>query len=662
MPRDTDPELIIGRYIPNLVPRPFSLDRDFIQEIRDLVPAEPLDEILADYDTWRRREAARAVPQGRHRAAGLAVRQPGALDRNAGPAVHRGGRRRSGRGAVRRDRCEVRADGRRAWRRTRSSCPNTPTAQSKCSTPSATQRCCSPPTPTRSPRRRGASRAGRRGRSRAGRCRAGSARRAGRAVGRRSAPRRHRLRRRRRDAGADRAVGEDAHRPDRAAGLDRVDHRRCVLAAQPAAGRPRFRAQPRRHRRRGRGRSVEPEGPGDQAGPHLQAVRPGAVRRDQRSACARCWARPASGRRTSPSASARRGNSATAGPSTSRSRSRSAPGKAAASAAVPRRPARGRACRRRLRRQGRSTRRSPSVAGAPGHRGRAAVGRRRRRCDRRRRRAQRVHRADHRPQRCAGQGGPSGARPARTRRSGHDAADRHRRGADRPGHRRTRLGLAAAGGPGVRRPQGRGVRRPLGQRPRGSGQDLADGRRRDRRRMASSWPSVSRAQATSSARRPAGGRARRLAAGPQHARLAVRPGRRRRGEPGQGSLQRRSRGGDRRLEGFDRRVGGGAAARRRRDRDRDDVAARRRPAGVLPHPLPRQRPLRRHAVGGARQHGLVLRHRRAGGVGRQRADRKPWAAVDPPQGRADPDAAVPVRGAAGRRRPFGGRCARPRWR
>ncbi|BCQ08405.1 type I polyketide synthase [Mycobacterium heckeshornense] len=64
MPRDKDPDLIIGRYIPNLVPRPFSLDRDFIQEIRDLVPAEPLDPILADYDTWLRerpREMARTV-------------------------------------------------------------------------------------------------------------------------------------------------------------------------------------------------------------------------------------------------------------------------------------------------------------------------------------------------------------------------------------------------------------------------------------------------------------------------------------------------------------------------------------------------------------------------------------------------------------------------
>ncbi len=64
MPRDKDPDVIIGRYIPNLVPRPFSLDRDFIQEIRDLVPAEPLDEVLADYETWRNekpRELARKV-------------------------------------------------------------------------------------------------------------------------------------------------------------------------------------------------------------------------------------------------------------------------------------------------------------------------------------------------------------------------------------------------------------------------------------------------------------------------------------------------------------------------------------------------------------------------------------------------------------------------
>ena len=64
MPPEADARVLIGRYIPNLVPRLFSLDRDFIAEIRDLVPAEPLDEILADYDTWitkRPKELGRRV-------------------------------------------------------------------------------------------------------------------------------------------------------------------------------------------------------------------------------------------------------------------------------------------------------------------------------------------------------------------------------------------------------------------------------------------------------------------------------------------------------------------------------------------------------------------------------------------------------------------------
>ncbi|BBX15693.1 3-oxoacyl-ACP synthase [Mycolicibacterium duvalii] len=58
MPHGTDPEMVIGRYIPNLVPRPFTLDRDFIQEIRDLVPAVELDEVLANYDEWRNERPA----------------------------------------------------------------------------------------------------------------------------------------------------------------------------------------------------------------------------------------------------------------------------------------------------------------------------------------------------------------------------------------------------------------------------------------------------------------------------------------------------------------------------------------------------------------------------------------------------------------------------
>ena len=70
------------------------------------------------------------------------------------------------------------------------------------------------------------------------------------------------------------------------------------------------------------------------------------------------------------------------------------------------------------------------------------------------------------------------------------ARGRDRRRADRPGHRRTRFGLAAFGGPGVRRPQGGPVRRPVGQRPRGPGQALAGRRGRDRRRLAAALGAV----------------------------------------------------------------------------------------------------------------------------------------------------------------------------
>ncbi|OZC45861.1 3-oxoacyl-ACP synthase [Rhodococcus sp. 06-621-2] len=55
LPEDLDPEILIGRYVPNLVPRPFSLERSFIQEIADLVPSEPLNDVLADFDSWAER-------------------------------------------------------------------------------------------------------------------------------------------------------------------------------------------------------------------------------------------------------------------------------------------------------------------------------------------------------------------------------------------------------------------------------------------------------------------------------------------------------------------------------------------------------------------------------------------------------------------------------
>jgi fatty acid synthase len=55
LPPTIDPAILTGRYVPNLVPRPFSLDRAFLQEIADLVPSQPLDDVLAAYADWASR-------------------------------------------------------------------------------------------------------------------------------------------------------------------------------------------------------------------------------------------------------------------------------------------------------------------------------------------------------------------------------------------------------------------------------------------------------------------------------------------------------------------------------------------------------------------------------------------------------------------------------
>ncbi|MFD6393166.1 fatty acid synthase subunit beta domain-containing protein [Nocardia sp. NPDC060259] len=57
LPTEVRPEVLVGRYIPNLVPRPFSLEREFLTEIAELVPSEPLAAVLADFDSWAAREA-----------------------------------------------------------------------------------------------------------------------------------------------------------------------------------------------------------------------------------------------------------------------------------------------------------------------------------------------------------------------------------------------------------------------------------------------------------------------------------------------------------------------------------------------------------------------------------------------------------------------------
>ncbi|MBB4135869.1 fatty acid synthase subunit beta domain-containing protein [Gordonia humi] len=60
LPEVIDPDILVGNYIPNLVPRLFNLGRDFVQEIADLVPSDPLDTVLADWDRWAAQPAALA--------------------------------------------------------------------------------------------------------------------------------------------------------------------------------------------------------------------------------------------------------------------------------------------------------------------------------------------------------------------------------------------------------------------------------------------------------------------------------------------------------------------------------------------------------------------------------------------------------------------------
>ncbi|WP_199742744.1 type I polyketide synthase [Nocardia stercoris] len=55
LPTDLHPEILAGRYIPNLVPRPFSLDREFVAEVAGYVPSEPLAAVLADWEGWSSR-------------------------------------------------------------------------------------------------------------------------------------------------------------------------------------------------------------------------------------------------------------------------------------------------------------------------------------------------------------------------------------------------------------------------------------------------------------------------------------------------------------------------------------------------------------------------------------------------------------------------------
>jgi fatty acid synthase len=56
LPPSIEPQILVGRYVPNLVARPFALDDDFLQSILDVVPAERIEQVLADREAWTGRD------------------------------------------------------------------------------------------------------------------------------------------------------------------------------------------------------------------------------------------------------------------------------------------------------------------------------------------------------------------------------------------------------------------------------------------------------------------------------------------------------------------------------------------------------------------------------------------------------------------------------
>lgn len=58
IPHDIDISMLVGRYIPNLVPRLFSLERDFVAEIADLVPTQALLHVLDNWEEWSQQPTA----------------------------------------------------------------------------------------------------------------------------------------------------------------------------------------------------------------------------------------------------------------------------------------------------------------------------------------------------------------------------------------------------------------------------------------------------------------------------------------------------------------------------------------------------------------------------------------------------------------------------
>ena len=57
IPHDLDPAVLVHRYVPNLVARPFELTRDFVRAVLDVVPAEALLPLAESEEAWERAAA-----------------------------------------------------------------------------------------------------------------------------------------------------------------------------------------------------------------------------------------------------------------------------------------------------------------------------------------------------------------------------------------------------------------------------------------------------------------------------------------------------------------------------------------------------------------------------------------------------------------------------
>ena len=86
LPETIDPSVLIGRYIPNLVPRLFTLDRSYVEEVAEYVDS-PAPQARAGGLGHLGGRPGPSRPCPADRAARVAVRQPGALDRDPGPDV-----------------------------------------------------------------------------------------------------------------------------------------------------------------------------------------------------------------------------------------------------------------------------------------------------------------------------------------------------------------------------------------------------------------------------------------------------------------------------------------------------------------------------------------------------------------------------------------------